>query len=785
MLHYLTALQEIIGVSKRNPSFTIFRHQGTPKKIHVYYGAQLLEIVDEDREHPGFKFFIGKMYNSGIPPKALIEHFEIPYSTMRRWGLILQKGDADEIICMLAGSGGPRKLTPEVLRFVENRFQDIYPSHRTNYSQMIRQEIAEVFDFTLSGEALRPYFKRWKQRQKEKENKRILSKNTDSETPGNHTDVGERNVEQPMIQTVQESNRKSMVEFEVNDNQGKPEFLHHVGVLIFSQFLNQVEARLEEFGSFVKQWLSAIMLGAVNIEQSKTLNLRAIAKLMGLVVVSRYQQRRQLRKFALSGEVNKLFQYNAEIIQLDQCSTFYYDPHTKHYAGRQKIIKGWCAAIRFADKVLNMDFIHTSKGQPVYFEHGDVFHDLRERFLGVVGRFRELYHLGNKPLTFVLDRGIYGLETFKKIIEMEQTFFVTWEKGYKAENEGSASFPHHFCFFKTRNHAKDLKMYRFSYREVTWPRNQNVRRIIVRATNPRNNTIEVSILSNNNEITAKKLIELMFSRWLQENDFKYLDKHFGINEITSYQSISYKDLVDVVEDKNIKSGDMKAFGVQRRHTNTQLKTVLLREHQTLQRLNDHEQELVRVNQDIQKLDKSDENAPAKELKKTKTTLKQQCTRANTQLEKYRLKKKELTLNLKALNEQIQGSEKEMSRLHDLIDKEFCKLDTLNKTAFDAIKILARNIFYELLLPFKEEYNNFRDDHVYFRNLTLSHGFIRQCVTHVDVYLFPTAHLPPKLAKALTNSLTQIQKTHPLIPDNSQRELRFFLANSVPEERNLL
>ena len=31
----------------------------------------------------------------------------------------------------------------------------------------------------------------------------------------------------------------------------------------------------------------------------------------------------------------------------------------------------------------------------------------------------------------------------------------------------------------------------------------------------------------------------MFGRWLQENDVKYLDKHFGINQITSYRVIEY------------------------------------------------------------------------------------------------------------------------------------------------------------------------------------------------------------------------------------------------------
>jgi len=766
-----TALQEIIGVSKRNPSFTIFRHCDSPKKIHVYYGAQLFEILDEDKKHPGFKIFIAKMYNSGIKPKALTTHFKIPYSTMRRWGMIIQNGDAEEIVRMLAGSNGPRKLTPEVLRFVETRFHDIYPTNRKNYSQAIRQEIEEIFDVTLSGEALRPFFKKWKHDGRVNEPDLVNSGIEEKDI-----DLGCNDENLQANQGIPESNRKSVVELDENQSQDEPVFLHHLGVLIFSQFLNQVETRLGEFGSFAKQWLAAIMLGAVNIEQSKTLNLKALSQLLGQVVVNRYQQRKVLRKFALSGEVDKLLQLNAELTQLDQCSTFYYDPHTKHYTGSQKVLKGWCAGIRFVGKVLNMDFIHTSEGQPVYFEHGDMFHDLRERFVGVAERFRDLFHFGDKSLTFILDRGIYGLETFNKITEMKHTFFVTWEKGYKAAKETVPSFPEHFCLFAARNHSLDMKMYRFSYREEVWPRNHHIRRIIVQATNPRNNTIEISILSNNEEMSAKEMIELMFSRWLQGNDFKYLDKHFGINQITSYQSISYKDLIGVVEDKQIKSGDRKAFEVQRRQINAKLKSVLLCEHQTIQRLRNYKQELTLAENQIEKLDKQPQTAPAKDLKKLRTILNQQCARANKQLEKQAIKKRDHTVRLSELDLQIQGTEKEMSRLHDLIDKEFCRLDTTNKTAFDAIKILARNMFYQLLQPFKLKYNNFRDDHVYFRNLTLSHGFMREGLSHVDIYLFPTAHLPPKLVKALKYMMVEVQKNRPLMPDNTQRELRFFLAS---------
>jgi hypothetical protein len=35
---------------------------------------------------------------------------------------------------------------------------------------------------------------------------------------------------------------------------------------------------------------------------------------------------------------------------------FYLDPHTKHYTGMQRVLKGWCASIRWADKVMHGDF---------------------------------------------------------------------------------------------------------------------------------------------------------------------------------------------------------------------------------------------------------------------------------------------------------------------------------------------------------------------------------------------------------------------------------------------
>jgi len=95
---------------------------------------------------------------------------------------------------------------------------------------------------------------------------------------------------------------------------------------------------------------------------------------------------------------------------------------------------------------------------------------------------------------------------------------------------------------RARNRAADIRKYSFEYRDGDWGKDVKMRLIRVRATNPKMRTIELGILSDDRNRPAQELIYLMFNRWLQENDFKYLEKHFGINQITSYASISYEQL---------------------------------------------------------------------------------------------------------------------------------------------------------------------------------------------------------------------------------------------------
>ncbi len=418
------------------------------------------------------------------------------------------------------------------------------------------------------------------------------------------------------------------------------------------------------------------------------------------------------------------------IMRARQCSDFYCDPHTKHYTGVKKIFKGWCSGINFSDKIVNMDFIHTVDGCPVYMSHSDNFHDFRERFFDLIESFRKVTGIGSDPkITIVIDRAIYKLELFQKIMKEDKSlYFVTWEKGYKRDLWDESLEIGQLVLYRCRNSDRDIRLYNFRYIDRRWKREEEIRQIIVRATNPGGNTIEVSVISNDLNRNAQQLIRLMFNRWIQENDFKYPDSHFGINEITSYGATHYKNLQDSVKDKQIKSGAFKALTANRGKLNRELSSLLLKKHQS------------------------------------KRTNKKRDQRIE-----------ELTSELRKLKDEMENIVKEESRLQVAVDEDFYRLDMLQKYMMDSIKILARNLFYVMLAPFKKLYNNYRDDHVVFRNLTRSHGCIRLGKDFVDVILFPTAHYQPKLRETVKEVLEQINASQPVMPDNSGRILRFSLG----------
>jgi hypothetical protein len=496
--------------------------------------------------------------------------------------------------------------------------------------------------------------------------------------------------------------------------------------------LSAMEKALAANGWLLKQWLATLLLGAVNIEQTKLLDFEDLRRLLGRTLRSLFPQRSQLTELASGTAASRLLSFNAQLVGAAKSRDFYFDPHTKHYTGMQNVLKGWCARIRWADKVLHSDFFHTAAGQPLYLECADNYQDMRERFAALLPRFRQALGLpANAVVTCVIDRGIFSHEVFTKTLEAHDHHLITWEKNFKPGQWDPKKCTGQYALERTRNHALDKRVYRFEYMDQDWAKNTKMRQLIVRATNPQERTVEVGILTEDRQRAASEIIYLIFNRWTQENDFKYLDEHFGINQITSYASVAYEKLKDQVEQKQIKSGEYKALQQKTAGLKSQLGKLLLSQHQH----------------------------PRKSARRTERIT-------------------ELTKDLTQAQQDQAKTQKEVSRLEVLIQQQMVRLDTRSKRLLDSLKLIARNAFYQALEPFKKAYNNYRDDHELFRNLTVADGVLAEAADHADAYLLPTVNYPPAIEKLIRELLTQINSKDLKMPDGSGRRLRLHLAEKT-------
>jgi transposase len=760
-------LQSLIGTDKRNPFIHVCRRVDNDQ-LEIYYGVQRLETVVDDKNHISFRAAVGRLYNAGLSRAKLSSIFDVDRKTMARWGEALLMPDAESSLRGLRSRSEPRKLTPEVRRFAEVRFEFIYPRNRYTYSREIRDEIRETFGVEIASSTLRPVFRACRERLMAGEGvERENSSDSGCDGCGNCCEEEDGDDEiGPDFQTEQPG-RGDGVEAENRHqsprnamNSPPVRSIHHAGVLIFSNWLLEI-ARVHVRGKLLRQWLVTVLLESVNIEQSKYVNWESLELFIGDTVPGTVKQRSLLGEVAVSNASQAVLRLNANVAGVSDCRDFYYDPHTKHYTGASKLLKGWCSSIRWADKALHCDYVHTSHGMPVFVEYADNFHDLRERFESVVASFRKTVGMApGEKLTVAMDRGVYGIEVFQRVQRDPAMDLVSWEKGFVGGEFDPSKCAGEFMISLPRNCSNDLRSYHFAYMDGLWERDESIRRLIVLATNPNGKVAEVGILSTDLHRDADLLIRLMFRRWLQENDFKYLDKHYGINQITSYSKTKYADLRNTVADKQEENGQRKALLTERRGVEKRLKDLLHREHRRRNRIAALEKEIAEIDSTHNAQD--DSGPVAKRRRRLQARLKRNqaidCTP----------KKHELDGQIDELSRRVAECTVTVSKLDRVVEQGYQRLDINKKRLMDSIKILARNIFYTMLRPFRESYDNYRDDHEYFRRLTHAPGLWVATKSEIAVYLDPSPYLPPKTARCMRSFLDDLQQTPLLLPDGSGR-----------------
>jgi hypothetical protein len=814
-------LQLILPTDKRNPCFSLHLDEDQ-KSIHVYYGLELLEVVPNDPEHCAYKLLAGRLYNAGLKVRVLEEVFQADRKTIRLWGQALLSRDPEQLQRALLGREVSRKCTAAIKAYVRRRWPQLQAEGCRNHRQKLGQEIEEIFGTKLSGESLRLLFSQIDDLPPEAAEGDPPSSSATAAAPspatpselaaglpveGPPTAATNRAAEPSGVEAPPASATELLAEVvpaptigekgcSVGDpgcsavlatskssppiwspEPGGTYWCDHAGLLWFAAGLGGISGALNPPEPLLAQWLASVLLGAINIEQTKYLNWDDLSLLLASVVRFPTPQREQLKRLSTVATVDAVLRWNLAQLDSPPGSDLYLDPHTKHYTGMQAVLKGWCAAIRWADKAVHSDFVHTAQGHPIYFECTDNFEDLRARFGPLLQRMRtSLGWTAERVLTMVVDRGIFSAELFEDVIKDPALHLITWQKGYEAEAWDPAQTSGSFGLERSRNHAGDVRLYRFEYVDRPWDKNPLLRQLIVRATNPEGRTVQVAVLTDDLQRPASEIIRLIFSRWLQENDFKYLDKHFGINQLTSYRSIPYEELKNQLTDRQVQSQACRELIQTGQDIQRQQARVLLVQERAQRAENLRQEKIKKLAEQREQpgTEGTEENSP-----QISTA---ELARLKTASQRYEIYRQHRQARLDALHEELkqnqakkEAAQQEVSRVDQLIQQDIVRLDTSSKRVMDAIKITARNLFYQSLAPFKKAYNNYRDDHDYFRQLTLTAGVLRWTGQEIEVHLVPHLNYSPQLRKIIQDLMNSLNQRPLKLPDGSQRPLRFYLT----------
>jgi len=692
---------------------------------------------------------VGRLRNAGAKFCDLKKAFGHDNRTIKKWAVALKSNDIEIMTQAFAGRTRVRKLSPEIIRYAIQQY-NLRESLGYNYREIIIHKIKEVFKVEISRSLASLIFR-------------------SSET----IDIG-LEVDDNLMSEKWSSGGDGLYSLSLKDKEtvqqstifpkiltrpvGEKKLVHHLGLIFFSLWFRYYP--LPE-----RQFICQLLQGAVNIEASKLMCYQSLQYFCPKVVKVQQEQRKifdgksSLDNLITSYQRNKLLLSDGP----GKGKEFYFDPHTKEYTGQLKTLKGFCGSKHAIAKVINLDCFHTASGRPCFIQHYSPYYDMRERFFMSLKLFDRLFLKEERcGRTFIIDRGIYGIDTLK---HFDKDYIITWEKGYRngddwVENGKTV----HFQKEKKKNNKSDLITYEFDCQESEWSKLYGFRKIVVKARKYKNGKqkgkgVTVSIISSNPNMSIEKIVWLIFNRWLQENDFKYLNIYFGINQLDSRAYDSFEKEADNFKDRPVDSPEYKKLKSKLQNEESKFAKCLLK-------LRKKEVELDKLS-----IEKKKQKAKIARRMKTKTIinmqdnevakdkrlkmLKKELTKIENKNNKFIKNKKEIKAQASIFEEETQELSNQLtqevrkeSRLQILIDNRYQKINTKRKAYLDSQRVNAANQFRNLHDIFRTISNNYRDDHMKLRMLTRCSGFIHHSIDEVKVSLW----LPGTLQKHVIKNM---------------------------------
>ncbi len=240
--------------------------------------------------------------------------------------------------------------------------------------------------------------------------------------------------------------------------------------------------------------------------------------------------RRRLRELAdrgLGSEfVKALAQHHAQA-RSEAMAVLYLDGHTRVYSGKRRLSKTHITRLRTAGPATEENWVCDGEGEPVLVVMQKPGRSLVKELKALLPELREL--VGDRRVTICFDRGGWSPELFWEL-QQAGFHFLTYRKGRKRQEPASS--------FVSVCHREARKEYALSDRRVRLqlpPAKGRPKTFLVRQVTILKDDHQAQILTSRFDLEAVEVAYQMFSRWRQENYFRYGRTHFALDALDSYQ----------------------------------------------------------------------------------------------------------------------------------------------------------------------------------------------------------------------------------------------------------
>ena len=198
----------------------------------------------------------------------------------------------------------------------------------------------------------------------------------------------------------------------------------------------------------------------------------------------------------------------------------YVDGHVKAYSGKRKLSEVWNSKRRMPLAGVLTHFVNDGQGRPLLFVTEEANLSLARAMPKLVEEIRKV--LGDRQFTVIFDRGGYEAQLFSWL-RAQGIDFITYQRG--DPKLAQERFRRQECRFE----GKVVRL-QIAEDKVEVGASGPFRRITVRTPNGH----QTPILTSLTELPAVKVALLIFARWRQENFFKYMGEHMGLDQLLGY-----------------------------------------------------------------------------------------------------------------------------------------------------------------------------------------------------------------------------------------------------------